>query len=109
MLGSAYWSITPLAYREERTPGGIPIGFEEDTQYLGGLGTLPSSIMVVPSEVRQIDDIESFRYATLLFLLRAQSMALISVWNPTFLTLLMFGPRSGPGSRGKRVELPALA
>jgi hypothetical protein len=89
MLGSAYWSITPVAYREERTPAGIPIGFEEDTQYLGGLGTLLSQVMVVPSEVRQIDDIESFRYVTLLFMLRARSMALISVWNPTFLTLLM--------------------
>jgi hypothetical protein len=89
MLGSAYWSITPLAYREERTPGGIPIGFEADTQYLGGLGALLSQVMVVPSDVRQIDDIESFRYVTLLFMLRARSMALISVWNPTFLTLLM--------------------
>jgi hypothetical protein len=89
MLGSAYWSITPGAHREERTPGGIPIGFEEDTQYLGVLGTLLSSVMVVPSEVRQIDDIESFRYVTLLSLLRARSMALISVWNPTFITLLM--------------------
>jgi hypothetical protein len=89
MLGPAYWSITPIAYREERTPGGIPIGFEEDTQYLGGLGTLLSRVMVVPSEVRRIDDIESFRYVTLLFLLRARSLALISVWNPTFLTLLM--------------------
>ncbi len=89
MLGSAYWSITPAAHREERTPGGIPIGFEEDTEYLGGLGTLLSRVMAVPSEVRQIDDIESFRYVTLLLLLRARSLALISVWNPTFLTLLM--------------------
>ena len=89
MLGPAYWSITPAVFREQRTPGGIPIGFEEDTEYLGGLGTLLSSIMVVPSEVRQIEDIESFRYVTLLFLLRARSLALISVWNPTFLTLLM--------------------
>ena len=89
MLGPAYWSITPVAYREERTPGGIPIGFEEDTRYLGGLGTLLSRVMVVPSEARQIEDIESFCYVTLLFMLRARSMALISVWNPTFLTLLM--------------------
>ena len=87
--GTAYWSITPVARREERTPGGIPIGFEEDTSYLGALGVLLSRIMAVPTEVREIEDIESFRYVTLLFLLRARSMALISVWNPTFLTLLM--------------------
>ena len=87
--GTAYWSITPVARREEPTPGGIPIGFEEDTRYLGALGVLLSRVMAVPPEVRQIEDIESFRYVTLLFLLRARSMALISVWNPTFLTLLM--------------------
>jgi GH3 auxin-responsive promoter len=87
--GTAYWSITPVARREERTPGGIPIGFEEDTRYLGALGGLLSRIMAVPPEVRRIEDIESFRYVTLLFLLRARSLALISVWNPTFLTLLM--------------------
>jgi hypothetical protein len=71
MLGSAYWSITPVAHREERTPSAIPVGFEEDSQYLGGLGALLSRVMAVPPEVRQIDDIESFRYVTLLFLLRA--------------------------------------
>jgi hypothetical protein len=87
--GTAYWSITPVARHEERTPGGIPIGFEEDTRYLGALGVLLSRIMAVPPEVREIEDIESFRYVTLLFLLRARSLALISVWNPTFLTLLM--------------------
>jgi GH3 auxin-responsive promoter len=89
MLGPAYWSITPLAHREERTPGGIPVGFETDTGYLGGLGTLLSRVMAVPSAARHIDDIESLRYVTLLSLLRARSLALISVWNPTFLSLLM--------------------
>jgi GH3 auxin-responsive promoter len=89
MRGIAYWSITPAARREDRTPGGIPIGFEEDTRYLGARGDLLSRIMAVPPEVRQIEDIESFRYVTLLFLLRARNLALISVWNPTFLTLLM--------------------
>jgi hypothetical protein len=89
MLGTAYWSITPVAHREQMTQGGLPVGFEEDSQYLGALGTLLSRVMAVPPEVRQIDDIESFRYVTLLFLLRARTLALISVWNPTFLTLLM--------------------
>ena len=31
---------------------------------------------------------ESFRYVTLLFLLRSRRLALVSIWNPTFLTLL---------------------
>ena len=32
---------------------------------------------------------EIFRYVTLLFLLRSKSLRLISVWNPTFLSLLV--------------------
>src|SRR6185369_13783958 len=36
-LGRAYWSITPLALDEERPAGPVPVGFEEDSQYLGGL------------------------------------------------------------------------
>jgi len=88
--GTAYWSASPVARHEERTPGGIPIGFEDDAGYLGrGRGALLRSVMAVPEEARRIQDIESFRYATLLFLLRSRSLALISVWNPTFLTLLV--------------------
>ena len=37
MAGPAYWSISPLTEGLRRTPAGIPIGFEEDSAYLGGL------------------------------------------------------------------------
>jgi hypothetical protein len=46
-------------------------------------------VLAVPSIVRLIGDVQSFRYVTLFFLLRSRSLALISVWNPTFLTLLV--------------------
>ncbi len=89
-LGQAYWSVTPVAQRNKRTPGGIPIGFEEDSEYLGGWQRhLLQAVLAVPPPVRLIDDMETFRYITLLFLLRSRSLALISVWNPTFLTLLL--------------------
>ncbi|MDQ4076640.1 MAG: GH3 auxin-responsive promoter family protein [Chloroflexota bacterium] len=90
LRGEAYWSISPVTRADERTPGGIPIGFEEDSEYLGRWqSALIRSFQVVPSEVRWIHDMEAFRYVTLLFLLRSRSLALISVWNPTFLTLLV--------------------
>ncbi|MDQ5851342.1 MAG: GH3 auxin-responsive promoter family protein, partial [Chloroflexota bacterium] len=90
LLGQAYWSVTPVARRNERTPGGIPVGFEEDSEYFGALQRhLIQAVMAVPPLVRLIDDMEAFRYVTLLFLLRSRSLALISVWNPTFLTLLI--------------------
>lgn len=89
-LGSAYWSITPLTDGRRFTPCGIPIGFEEDTAYLGSLGKyLADSALAVPNEVKHIRDVASFRYVTLLFLLRHPDLRIISVWNPTFLSLLL--------------------
>ena len=90
LWGQAYWSVTPVTQRNQRTSGGIPIGFEEDSEYFGRLQRpLIQAALAVPPEVRQIDDMETFRYITLLFLLRSRSLALISIWNPTFLTLLV--------------------
>lgn len=89
MKGRAYWSVSPVTSSNNRTSGGIPIGFEDDEAYLGAQSGLVRSVMAVPSAVKFISDMESFRYVTLLFLLRAADLTLISVWNPTFLTLLI--------------------
>ncbi|HNC09037.1 MAG TPA: GH3 auxin-responsive promoter family protein, partial [Anaerolineales bacterium] len=90
MSGSAYWSISPLTAGSRRTPGGIPIGFEEDSAYLGSFGSvIESSLMAVPNFVKHIQDMDDFRYVTLLYLLSHEDLRLISVWNPTFLTLLL--------------------
>lgn len=88
--GPAYWSVTPVTRRNATTPGGIPIGFETDSSYFGQVQRhLIAALMAVPPLVRLIDDMATFRYVTLLFLLRCRSLAFISVWNPTFLTLLV--------------------
>lgn len=90
MAGLAYWSISPLTAGPRRTPGGIPIGFEEDSAYLGSFGSIiESSLMAVPNFVKHIQDVDDFRYVTLLYLLRCEDLRLTSVWNPTFLTLLL--------------------
>ncbi|MCB9761703.1 MAG: GH3 auxin-responsive promoter family protein [Alphaproteobacteria bacterium] len=89
MNGRAYWSISP-ALDTERTPGGLPVGFDEDSAYLGGLGqALVDRAMAVPGSVARLRDPRAWRYATLLHLLRARDLRLISVWNPSFLTLLL--------------------
>jgi hypothetical protein len=90
LVGQAYWSVSPVTRQNERTPAGLPIGFEEDSEYLSGWQRhLLHSVLAVPPLVRLIDNMVAFRYITLLFLLRSRSLALISVWNPTFLTLLV--------------------
>jgi hypothetical protein len=89
-LGCAYWSISPLKLDEEREGGKVKVGFEEDAEYLGGFWKpLVDSTLAVPGAVRFLRDVESFRYATLLFLLRRADLTLISVWHPSFLTLLV--------------------
>lgn len=88
-LGCAYWSISPLQMDEEQG-GVVKVGFEEDAEYLGGFWKrVVDSTLAVPGAVRFLRDVDSFRYATLLFLLRRPDLTLISVWHPSFLTLLM--------------------
>jgi len=88
--GMAYWSISPLTQGKQFTSAGIPIGFEEDSAYLGRTSKLlVNSVMSVPNEVKNLQDIETFRYITLFFLLKNKNLRLVSVWNPTFLLLLL--------------------
>lgn len=88
--GRAYWSVSPAAPAEPAAGGAVPVGFAADTAYLGGFfQRLVDRTLAVPGAVARLTDIESFRYATLLHLLAARDLALVSVWHPSFLTLLL--------------------
>lgn len=95
--GQAYWSITPAvsfdAIAAARFGGVRPavrIGFDDDAAYLGGLRRrLVDAILAVPNEVSGVTDPAAFQYVTLLFLMRARSLRLISVWHPSFLLQLL--------------------
>jgi hypothetical protein len=96
LSGRSYWAITPVARADQEAagPAGAPrgrrVGFEQDSEYLGGAASrLVDATLAVPGALRHIPDVASFRYATLLFLLRASDLTLISVWHPSFLTLLL--------------------
>ena len=87
--GKSYWSVTPVTHGKEFSPGGIPIGFEEDTAYFGKLeGRLMQEIMAVSSNVKFVGSMELFWHSTAVQLLTCGKLRLISVWNPSFLTLL---------------------
>ena len=90
LAGTAYWSITPAGRTPTRARSALPTDFEQDSAYLGGfLQHLVAAVMAVPADLRHVQDIEAFRYVTLLFLLRASDLRLISVWHPSFLMLLL--------------------
>ena len=88
--GPAYWSITPALALQTVERAAIPIGFEADTSYLGGVReTLANAIMAVPSQTGRAKSLDAFRRRTLLYLLLCRELRLISVWHPSFLTLLL--------------------
>lgn len=87
--GPAYWSISP-AIPKSSEPSAVPIGFDDDSAYLGGIARfLAESTFAVPSTLRSIPDAETSRYVTLLCLLRARELRLVSVWHPSFLALML--------------------
>ena len=87
--GPAYWSISP-AIPPTNEVSAVPIGFDDDSAYLGGFRQrLVESTFAVPSALRHITDVECSRYLTLLSLLRQPQLRFISVWHPSFLTLLL--------------------
>jgi len=53
--GPAYWSITPVVRRPRETPGGIRIGFADDSEYLSRWQRrLVSRLLVTPNGVAQL-------------------------------------------------------
>lgn len=89
-FGPGYWSVTPLSAGAADERSAVPIGFDDDSRYLGGLrARLIDRLMAVPSSVRHIADVGEFRHTVLRHLLRQRDLRLISVWHPSFLTLLL--------------------
>ena len=89
-LGTAYWSISPAIQINNPEWSAVPVGFDDDSAYLGGASRrFVDAVMAVPSELRLVSDMEPFRYLTLLCLLRQRDLRLISIWHPSFLSLLL--------------------
>jgi hypothetical protein len=86
----SYWSLSPVARAPETTSGGIRVGFESDLEYLGPLARWGMErMMAVPQHVARIADVGVWRRATLRALVDTADLGLVSIWSPSFLTLLM--------------------
>ncbi|HET9300349.1 MAG TPA: GH3 auxin-responsive promoter family protein, partial [Candidatus Polarisedimenticolaceae bacterium] len=92
------------------TASAVPVGFEEDGAYLGGaLQRLVAATLAVPPRLRQVRDPEAHRRLTLVHLLRARDLRLISAWHPSFLTLLLDGLRRDWNGLLRDLAWPARA
>ena len=87
--GRHFWSISPPSQAALAAGDGTPVGFADDTAYLGWKGKILGRAMAVPSCVRLLSSIENFKYTVCYFLLSAQDLTLVSIWNPSFLILLL--------------------
>ncbi len=86
----SYWAISPATRGRDATPGGIPIGIDDDTEYFGPIGRwVLGSMMAVPSHVGRIADVGHWRWETCRHLVQCEDLGLISVWSPTFATRMM--------------------
>lgn len=85
-----YWSVSPVARAPEVSSGGVRIGLEDDTEYFDPATRFAMKrLFVVDGAVARERDLETWRRRTLLGLLAANDLGFISIWNPSFLTLLM--------------------
>ena len=113
--GEAYWSVSPVlgtpasppaeqgASRSRPPAAGRRLlsrrdaGAPSDEDHLGPVrARLVRAVQAVPRDVRFLRDVETFRRVTLDYLLRCESLSLISVWHPSFLLLLLGGIRENP-------------
>jgi hypothetical protein len=87
LAGPAYWSISP-SLRLPREQSKIPIGFDDDVSYLGGAKAWLVRKAVVTPDVRG-KEFADFQTETIRALTKRRDLRLISVWHPSFLTILL--------------------
>jgi len=87
--GRAYVAISAVG-RQSRSIGGISVGLASEGAYLGAdLVAAFASVLAVPPSVAGLVDIDEWRFATLVCLLAAPDLTIVSVWSPTFLIGLL--------------------
>ena len=90
LAGPAYWSLTPQVSTQATANEAVPIGYESDYEYLGGMFSgLARHILATPDELRLLEDMDEFWHATLLLLLRCGDLRLMSVWHPSLVSLFL--------------------
>ncbi len=104
--GRAYWSMSPPTQAAAVTGNGIAIGSASDLDYLGtsSAAMLAATLLVPPLAAEPA----AWRRHTLRALAADDTLAMISVWSPTFLTSLL-RPLLSPGDAGNARELDWIA
>ena len=88
--GAFYFSVSPSFGNSERTDQGKRVGLEDDRDYLSGpIRWLVNPFFVPQPSPSDMRDPERFKTAIARSLLSADDLESISVWNPSFLMILL--------------------
>ncbi len=106
IAGPAYWSISPVEPEHSPEHSAVPIGFEDDGEYLGAWRRhLINAVLAVPNQVRHAPDMTEWRSLTRKYLRQSPELRFISIWHPSFLTLLTADPDGIPRSAWPRLRV----
>ena len=110
MAGRAYWSLTPPATRDRTDESVIPVGFDEDSAYLGGMTErLVNLTLATPPGLSGVTEMDEFWRITASYLATCRDLRLISVWHPSYLLVLLRHIRERPsGSQETAALWPRL-
>ena len=88
--GRLYFSVSPSFGEREETEQGKQVGLEDDTAYLSGpVRVLMNSFFVQSPPKSDMRTPEAFKESVSKRLLKAHDLESISVWNPSFLLILL--------------------
>ena len=88
--GKLYFSVSPSFDEETLTEAGVKVGLEDDADYLGRyLKTFISPFLLTPEGLRDVRRPDYFKELLCVSLIAEESLEAISIWNPSFLRVLM--------------------
>jgi hypothetical protein len=88
--GKLFFSISPSFSQPEKTQTGVPIGFENDAEYISGWEYWAlKPFLAIPPQISKIREPERFLFELCNALVRADKLEIISIWNPGFLLMLL--------------------
>ena len=88
--GRLFLSASPAFRQERATPSGVPLGFDDDSQYLSPtIRRLLGPGFVAPPGLKAVTDPTAYRLALATALVAEARLEIISVWSPTYLLALL--------------------
>ncbi len=89
-LGRHFWSVSPGTPVEGMEHSAVPVGFADDAEYLApSQADAARRVFAVPPVLGTAYHGKEFFYRLLLLLVRERDLRLVSVWHPTFFTLML--------------------